>query len=459
VLTSADGKAKPFVKWVELQMLPPDDLLEIKGDPALREGKLAFRVGLKDPKLVEELGLAKQPVAVVWDSQPLPPDVREPVKEGMIAAAGASVAEFTALAPATLRGPIYIQLQVDRDPRGLVSSLDRRGDSWQPFNLKENRRPSVHITRLSATAQRNMGQAEKKQYQIRPPQAWLPFPTPGAGGEGVETQDAGTPVLVRVDARTPTVRLDLDVGADVAQNYFTEGARVRISVEQQAKEFAADRQATVRLTTIEAGGLQISSDVSDFLNIQFDPIEVKQDKRIEVIADVVGERVGAGGAGWGPSVVPLVLDRTPPSVGQLSAQKTEPRVGAAGAPPQSFVVIQCRADDGQGSGIESVEFVVGFDLVRNNTLDREERQPPIKATRTAEGVYAAEYALPNDAPSEPLLIEAVATDRVKHMSSPALTSLTLPRKVEGEQKRTTFGGKKIEPEPSPGIPPVKKRPK
>src|SRR6185436_15671431 len=109
-----------------------------------------------------------------------------------------------------------------RDPRGLVSSVDRRGDSLVLTNLKKDRRPAVQITRIAATASRAMGQAEKKQFQIRPPQAWLPFPTPGAGGDGVETQDAGTPVLVRVDERAPTVKLEVDVGADVAQNYFAD---------------------------------------------------------------------------------------------------------------------------------------------------------------------------------------------------------------------------------------------
>jgi len=58
----------------------------------------------------------------------------------------------------------------------------------------------------------------------------------------------------------------------------------------------------------------------------------------------------------------------------------------------------------------------------------------------------AEFLLQNDLPSEHFLIEATATDRVQHTSNPARYSLLIPRKVEGGQ-RTTFGGKKIEPEP------------
>src|SRR5262249_38504424 len=56
---------------------------------------------------------------------------------------------------------------------------------------------------------------------------------------------------------------------------------------------------------------------------------------------------------------------------------------------------------------------------------------------------------PGDPPGEHLLIEATATDNVKHVSAPARYSLTLPRKAEGGQ-RTTFGGKKLEPEPPAG---------
>src|SRR5262249_43726520 len=161
VLTSADGKGKPFFKWIELQMLQPDDLLEIK-EPRYRDDKLSFRVGLKDPRLVEEMGLAKQPLTIVWDGQSLPRAVREATKEAQIASGGATTAEFSATVDsATIRWPIYIQLYVDRDPRGLVSSLDRQRDSLVLANLKENQSPVVHTWRLATTAARGNGPAEK----------------------------------------------------------------------------------------------------------------------------------------------------------------------------------------------------------------------------------------------------------------------------------------------------------
>ena len=81
--------------------------------------------------------------------------------------------------------------------------------------------------------------------------------------------------------------------------------------------------------------------------------------------------------------------------------------------------MNCHADDGEGSGVAKVEFVVGFDLNSNDQLDKEERRPPIAAVKAAEGTYAAEYLLPNDLPSERLLIEATAIDNVQHTSATA----------------------------------------
>ena len=154
-------------------MLQPDDLLQVM-EPGLRDGKLSFRVGLKDRQLVEEMG-SPNAVALVWDSQSLPTEVREPTKEAAITAV-IPQAEFSAKVSSTIRWPLYFQIHVDRDPRGLVASLDRSGDGFALANWKENRPPTVHITRVLAAAQRSNGQPEKFQVLIRPPAPWLAYP-------------------------------------------------------------------------------------------------------------------------------------------------------------------------------------------------------------------------------------------------------------------------------------------
>jgi hypothetical protein len=403
------------------------------------------------------MGLAKQPLTIVWDSQSLPPEISNVKKEATIGPGDIQGAEFTANVPATVRWPLYIQLYVDRDPRGLVVSLDRRGDSWSLTNWKKDKPPVVHMTRLAIAAQRANGQPEKQQLLIRPPAEWLPFPSLAAIAQGAALRDPGQPVLVRVDDKAPTVRLDLDLGADVAQKYFGDGARVRVAVEQQVKDFFADRQVNVRLLGIDGGGLQLNSDVSDFLGVGLEPIDVKQDKRVDLVADVVGERVGASTLNAGPDVVTLILDRTPPVVSQISVSIAEPRLAATpNLPPQTWVTLQCSADDAEGSQINKVEFVVGFDQNNNDRLDEPERRPAVTANQVASGVFRAEYMLPDKPPSDYFLVEATATDNVGHVSPAARSSLRLPTRAQGKgQQRTTFGKEKIE-EPPPGKTPGKK---
>ena len=106
---------------------------------------------------------------------------------------------------------------------GLVASLDRSGDGFAIANWKENRPPTVHITRVLAAAQRSNGQPEKFQVLIRPPAPWLAYPAPPVGGEAIPVRDPGEPLLVRVDPQMPTVRLEADIAADVAVKYFADG--------------------------------------------------------------------------------------------------------------------------------------------------------------------------------------------------------------------------------------------
>jgi hypothetical protein len=175
---------------------------------------------------------------------------------------------------------------------------------------------------------------------------------------------------------------------------------------------------------------------------------VPEDKRIELVADVVGGRIGLSASETGPSIVPIVLDRTPPLVGKPTWQQGPPRPAADGPPPHVFR-LYCRAGDGAGSGVAKVEFVTGFDLNNNERLDTEERRDPMAGRRGSQDVYDAELVLAADSPSDRVVIEAIATDNVGYISAPARALLMLPRRAEGGAQRTTFGSKKVD-EPPPG---------
>jgi hypothetical protein len=142
--------------------------------------------------------------------------------------------------------------------------------------------------------------------------------------------------------------------------------------------------------------------------------------------------------------VTFILDRTPPTVSLLTAEKLETAaLPVPGMPAQTRFLVRCRADDGAGSGINKVDVVLGFDMNSNTRLDENERRPPLAAARQLDGFFATEYSLTGEPPSELLLVEATATDNVQYSSSVAQFALRLPKQSKGGQ-RTTFGGVKIE---------------
>ena len=63
------------------------------------------------------MGLVKQPLALAWESQSLPAEVRIEKKELALKAAP-PLADFSAIVPATVRLPLFLQLHVDRDGSG-----------------------------------------------------------------------------------------------------------------------------------------------------------------------------------------------------------------------------------------------------------------------------------------------------------------------------------------------------
>jgi hypothetical protein len=251
----------------------------------------------------------------------------------------------------------------------------------------------------------------------------------------------GEALLVRVDERAPTVRLDCDLAADIAPRYFVDEARLRISVDGQTREFASDRQIAMRLAGIEEGALRLTSQATDFAGIAFDPIDVPQDRRVELTADISGSsNLGGAGSALADSVT-IVLDRTRPKTNELYGQKLPPRPPPVpGGLPPTVIDIRCQASDGIGSGIAKVDFVVGFDVINNGRLDDAERRPPVPGQRVGEGMYAAQYSIEETPAGEALLIEATATDNVGMASEPITYRVALPRATQGGQ-RTTFGGK------------------
>jgi hypothetical protein len=438
VVQSAEGKGNPYFKWIELQMLQPDDLLAIK-EPRYREGELSFRVELKDTKLIDEMGLAKESLKLAWEGQSLPREVREPTKLAEILASDTQGAIFSAKVSAAVPWPLTVQLHVDRDPRGLVALLDRRGDSITLTNWKENRPPSLHIWRAGATANRLNAPAERIAYLRRPLQQFLAYPAAAALTEGLTERPLTMPIFVRVDPRDAIAGLDASLGTDAAPKYFADGARLRLTADGQTKEFATERQVSVRGSIIEGGLLQVQCEAGDFTRIEFGPIDVPQDKRIELTADVEGDRLRASSAEYAHDSVAYILDRTPPIVSELSIRKLNPPAAPpAGLQIETTVRVRCRADDGAGSGINKVEMVLGFDMNRNTRLDEAERRPKITATRQSDGYYSTDITLKGEMPSDLLLAEAIATDNVQYASIPGEASLPLPKQAIGGE-RPTFG--------------------
>src|SRR6478736_4492263 len=140
-------------------------------------------------------------------------------------------------------------------------------------------------------------------------------------------------------------------------------------------------------------------------------------RRIGLTAEITGDSTGVNASEFATSRTIFILDRTPPAIGQLQADRIPPRAApVAGTPLQTDVVLRCRADDGEGSGIAKVEFVVGFDQNKNGRLDDAERRPAIAGIKQSDGTYAAEFVITGEAPSDQLLVEASATDNVQQRS-------------------------------------------
>lgn len=445
VITSADNKSPPHVKWIELETMPPDRLLEIR-EGKLEGGKLSFPVALREPDVLrEELGLAKQPLKLVWEKQSLPPGILVAENAVEMTAQGEAVVSFSATAGGEVPWPLILQLSVDGYPRGLVAALNLRGGRPQPKNLKENQTPVVHVLRAKVSAKRPGGQpAEKTEYVFHPTDPTLPYPSPNPMGEPVPESPQGQLLMIRVDPTLPSVDLDCDLGADIAPRFFYKGIRLKASVAGHSKQFAFDRQISQRLLGIEEGYIRLTSQAGDFKNVAFGTIECPADRRLVLAAEVAGEASGTTRGAFLSDKVTLVLDRTRPTISEPVARKRQPLPGPAGsasAPvaPPVVIDLQCRADDGIGSGIATVEFVAGFDNNRNGRLDPEERRPKELGQEVAQGVFRAELKLPPDLPGTDLLVEAIARDNVKQDSEPVVINLPLPKPTPGGGQRSTWG--------------------
>ena len=162
----------------------------------------------------------------------------------------------------------------------------------------------------------------------------------------------GQIVLVRIDPKAATARLDVSLGADVAAKYFADGARIRVTAEGQPAEFATERQIAVRLAGIDANLLQLQCDASDFTRIEFGPIDVPQDRRIELTAEITSESTAVAASEYATSARRSSstgrrrqsANSKPTEFRPVPFQWLERRI-------QTEIVLRCRADDGEGSGV------------------------------------------------------------------------------------------------------------
>jgi hypothetical protein len=408
VLSSADGKdLQPYVKWIELVPYLPDDLLEIRR-PAYRNGRLSFSVGLKDARLADELGLAQQPVKIQWDRQALPAGVGEGKFETLLDTENREP-ELWAMVPESAAWPLYIQLHIDDYPRALVSQFDwDRSSGLKQDNWKRDRLPAVHIGKLGLSH-------AKTVYEFLPQESWLPFPAPVAqppeGFRFLPRKRSETSPIFAAIGTQQEIPVTVDLQTDVAPTYFADGAAVVLNVAgQEMYRFGFDRQVVVSLAGLDGGGLKLENQVSDWTNLRL-PIRVEpnQDRRVEIAAEI---SEGAARSDVSRHRVTLVLDRNAPQVTPADAQPA-----AVNPATKPRILLRCQANDGaSGSGVEHVEFVVGFDQNGNNKLDETERQPPWPASGEGQ-FYQAEIGLTDDKKEGIYLVEAVATARAGHRAA------------------------------------------
>ena len=437
ILTSPGGMQRPLVHWIELAVPDPDEWLAAQR-PEQHEGALHVRVGLKDATLAGELGLESQPLSLVWDRRTLPDEVRERGPLARQLTADGRPVLFTTSLPPTLPWPLYLALHVDGYPRALLLRVDRTLDQLAMTNWKQNRPAAVAITGLRATAGRPGPQARTVAWAFWPPQPYLPLPNAPLG-EGVVLRPAGTPLAVRVEEDAPQVRLEADLGAEIAPRYFAAGCQVRLEAAGQVQELATARQVRVVWRGVSEAGFELASEVGDWQRLPLGTWEVSEDQRIEVVARVIGP-------GGGPPPLPasddravVIFDRTPPALRQLTAELLPTPLGVTTS-LKPRVRFRCRADDGLGSGIDKVEFAAGFDaLVKNSRLDPDERIGEalvVPASAASDGWFEATLELSGEVPPQPLLVEARALDRVGLASRTERASLVV-HKPGGD--RATFG--------------------
>jgi hypothetical protein len=437
VLLGDSPNDRPYFKWIELQTHRPSALVEIER-PTFTDGKLSFAIALKEDKFMREMGLTRQPLKVFWNKQPLPPQLAPAAVEKELTGASSRRVEFSATSSGRFEWPLFLQLDVDGYPRGLVAELDR---SLNLVNYKLSRPPSVHITRLTTSTEKSGEPPSHQSFTFDPPEPWLPYPTASAGTEPGRRWPLREPVLVRVDDKATAVRLSIDLGADGVRE-IDEG--VRLSVDGQPQDFPRDRRLTARLAGVEGGALKLVSEVTDLTGVAFGPIGVERDRRLAVVAEVLDQRDQLSATDRGYEKLTVVLDRTAPLVGPITATKLDAILPPGAASPVSRVLLQCPATDGEGAGVADVQFISGIDMNNNGRLEENERRPPL-AARPNVGVYIAELDLPMAETATFALVEAVATDRVGHRGTSQAVAIALPRKATGGN-RSTFGGKKSEEE-------------
>jgi hypothetical protein len=438
VLSSADGKElQPFVKWIELATYLPDDLLEIRR-PELRNGRLSFVVGLKDERLANELGLAQRPLVIQWERQALPPGIADGQLRAELSSDNREP-ELWAQLPAGTRWPLVVQLHIDDYPRALVSELEPDlSGGLKLNNWKRDRAPAVQIGKLGLF---------KTIYEIQPHENWLPFPAAAAIPEGVtvvrrQRTDVG-PIYAKIDVQQE-IPVTVDLQADLGTKDFAEGAFLRLAAgSQEVQGLGFDRRVEVWLTGVEGGAIKLDNRVSDWLNLPV-PIRIPaaEDRRVEIVAEI---SEGTALTEASRQRLTVVFDRNPP---QVRPARAEPSVVNPSTKPQ--IMLSCEAADGEGSGIDRVEFVVGFDQNGNQRLEEMERQPAAPAA-LAGRLYQAEIGLVDSKKEGTYLVEAIAVDRAGHRAAaPMLGSFEARIPPQGSKtNRSTFGGSKEKDEPRP----------
>jgi hypothetical protein len=426
---------KRWLKWIELQPIPPRDYLRVRINYDLQ--RLAINL---QPRAADRLplGLEQAPIPIAWDIDRLIEEqlrVSDRVETGIIATPDDAVQLYADIVSSRDR-QASVQLGVDGFPRAFIFEvpLDRRSEQDDPRrdlpelviqSIAVSDFPRVYVTteseRRTLLARRSA--EDQREIVVLQPNEPAAFPKPDVGDE--------MEIRLRADASVSAF------GRADAQDQIIVQLNDRLGVTTFEEARYADRQARFQLLELKDGRLSVQTQVDDH-RIVTSTQRMEGDYQLLATMRVSGEELRY-------PRIPVVFDGQPPSVRRpLAVTPQQTDVGKS-------VDVNFEVND--QSGIAKLE--IGLVKTLADPLNEQDKsvlegpRDPLIRTRLS----AKE---PGD-----YWIKAVITDRVGHVTQTELNSAFPPVRVrfktpapvtpEGEKKVvgrvfgvTQIGNRKID---------------